>query len=142
MRFSEVIHVRPPIEVVVDAWARQDRAAEYAPGVLQRRVVGDGPIGRESRIAAIDRWPGFEVSYDIEIAVLERHRVAAILSEPLSGGWDAIFDVVDGRTEMRLEGTLNPGGALGLALPLLQPWLRRRWRATLAGFAEWVETGA
>lgn len=140
MHVSEVIRVARPIDEVFDAWLRFDQAGEYAPGVLDRRVIDGGTIGKGSRIAAVDRWPGYDLAYSFEVTVVQPHeRVAATFGEPLSGGWDAIFDDTDGVTELRLEVTLSPGGVLGLAMPLLHPWARRRWRATMLGFSRWVE---
>lgn len=142
MEFSEVVRIDRPIDDVFEAWLRLDRAVEYAPGVLDRSALDDRPLGKGSRLAAVDRWPGFALAYQVELTAVERPaRIAATLSEPLSGGWDAIFERADGVTELRLEVTLDPGPPLGLAFPLLRPWVRRRWHETVAGFGRWLEDG-
>jgi hypothetical protein len=142
VELTEVIRIDRPIKQVVDAWVRLDCAAQYAPGVIERQVIGGGVIDKGTRVAAVDRWPGFDVTYRIELTAVEQpDRVAATLSEPLSGGWDAIFDDSDGPTELRLEITLSPTGALRLAMPLLRPWVRRRWHETVVGFGRWLEAG-
>jgi uncharacterized protein YndB with AHSA1/START domain len=141
VELSEIIRIERPIEEVFDAWAALDRAIEYRPGALKRRLMGEPPVEVGSRLLAVDRWPGFDVHYRIEVTAFERPgRIAATWSEPLSGGWDAIFEWHDGATELRLETALSPSGLVGLAMPLLGPWYRRRGGAARAACRTWLES--
>ncbi len=140
MELNETIRVeRPPAEVF-DAWARVDRATRHDPAIIERTKLTDGPIGAGSRFRAVDHWPGLDVAYTVEITAFERpERIAATWSNPLSGGWDAIFEASGGGTEVHFHATLHPGGIHGLALRLLWPWYRRRARAFLETFGASVE---
>lgn len=140
MELNETIRVeRPPAEVF-DAWARIDRAGRHNPAIVERTKLTDGPIGAGSRFRAIDRWPGLDVAYTVEITAFHRpERIAATWSNPLSGGWDAIFEARDKATEMRFHATLHPAGTHGLALRLLWPWYRRQVRVFLETFRAGVE---
>ena len=143
MELNETITVARPPAVVFEAWSRVDRAARYSPAVVERTKLTEGPIGRGSRFRAVDRWPGLDVSYTVELTVFQApERVAATWSNPLSGGWDAIFEPRDGGTEMRFHATLHPSGIHGLALRLLWPWYRRQVRRFLEDFRASVESGS
>jgi hypothetical protein len=141
VELSDVIVIERPVEVVFDAWAQLDRSVEYDRRARERRVVGNEATGSGTRVLAVDRWPGFDLDYKIVISAYRRpDRIAATVSEPLSGGWDAIFESHPRGTEMRLETTLSPGGLLGLLLPFLRPWVRRRHRTRLESFRSWLES--
>ena len=140
MELNETILIeRAPAEVF-EAWARIDRAASLSPAIVERTKLTEGAIGKGTRFTAVDRWPGLDVRYTVELTVYERpERMAAIWSDPLSGGWDAIIEQRGGGTEMRFHATLHPAGLHGLALRLLWPWYRRQVRAFLESFRESVE---
>ena len=143
MELTESIRIERPPADVFDAWARIDRAARHDPAVLERRELSHGAIGKGSRFAAVDRWPGRDVSYVVEITAYERpERIAATWSDPMSGGWDAIFEAVGGATEMRFHATLDPSGLTGLLLRIMVPWYRRHVRALLESFAEGLAAGS
>ena len=81
--------------------------------------------------------------YTVELTVFERpERIAATWSNPLSGGWDAIFEPHGRGTELRFHATLHPSGIHGLALRLLWPWYRRQVRRFLESFRQRVESGS
>ena len=143
MELNETIRVERPPQAVFDAWARIDRATRHNPSVVERAKLTEGPIGAGTRFAAVDRWPGLDVRYTVELTVFERpERIAAIWSNPLSGGWDAIFEPRGDGTEMRFHATLQPAGVHGLALRLLWPWYRRQVRVFLETFRDSVESGS
>jgi hypothetical protein len=142
MDFSVVILVDRPIDEVFAAWAQIDRAVEYDHNAVERQQLDSAAVGRGTRFGAIDHGLGRDVAYRIEINAYEPPgRIAAVLSGPLSGGWDTIFEPIGQGTEVRVEVTIHPRGKVGLASPLLRPWLKRRTRAMLRSFREWVESG-
>ena len=57
------------------------------------------------------------------------------------GGWDAIFEAVEGGTEVRLASNMQPSGVLGLLAPLLRFWAARQTKSFMAAFKAWVESG-
>ncbi len=140
MELNETVRVERPPDDVFDAWARIDRATRHSPAVVERTKLTEGPIGKGTRFRAVDRWPGMDVGYTVEVTVFDRpERIAAIWSDPLSGGWDAIFEERGGGTEMRFHATLHPAGIHGLALRLSWPWYRRQVREFLESFRETVQ---
>jgi uncharacterized protein YndB with AHSA1/START domain len=143
MELNETIYIeRAPIEVF-DAWARIDRAARHDPAAIERTKLTDGAVGPGSRFRAVDRWPGLDVSYTVEITAFHRpERIAATWSNPLSGGWDTIFEPRGEGTELRFHGTLHPSGMHGFVLRLLWPWYRRQARAFLDAFGADLGNGA
>lgn len=142
MELSEHIRIERPRDEVFAAWASLDRAPEYAAAVVERRKLTPGPIGKGTRFQAADRWPGRTVAFSVEITAFEPpERIAATWSDPMSGGWDAIFEEVDGGTEMHFHATFSPSGLLGLLMPLLRPWVHRQTRVLLRDFKVWLESG-
>jgi len=135
MELNETIQVERAPADVFDAWARIDRAGRHSPAIIERTKLTDGAIGPGSRFRAIDRWPGLDVAYTVEITAFRRpERIAATWSNPLSGGWDAIFEPRGEGTEMRFHCTLHPSGLHALVLRLLWPWYRRQARVFLEAF--------
>lgn len=142
MELTESIRIAAPVTRVFDAWAQLERAGEYRSAVVERRRLTAGPVGNGSRFRAVDRWPGSETAYIVEITAFDRpERIAATMSDPVGGGWDAIFVTVAEVTELTFACTLQPSGLRGLLLPLLAPLLRREARQALVGFRDWVESG-
>lgn len=142
MEVSEHIRIDRPRDEVFAAWASLDRAGEYAESVVTRRKLTPGAIGKGTRFQAADRWPGRTVEFSVEITAFEPpERIAATCSDPMAGGWDAIFDEAGGGTEMHFHATLAPGGLLGLLMPLLRPWVDRQTRGFLRDFKVWLESG-
>ena len=143
MEVSARVRVARPRPAVFAAWAALERAGEYSDTVIERRKVTDGPTSRGTRFAAIDRWPGRDVAFTVEVTDFDPPgRMAAVWSEPLTGGWDAIFEDVDGDTELTFHASVNPGGLLRLLGPFLRPWVARQTTRSLAAFRAWVESGA
>ena len=142
MELTETISVKAPASEVFDAWAQLERAHEYADAVVERRRLDGGPVGVGARYHAVDRWPGGDVTFTVRITAYERPlRIAATWSDPVGGGWDAIFIETGDATEFTFAWTLQPTGLRGLVLPLLRPLVRREARRFLAGFREWIESG-
>jgi uncharacterized protein YndB with AHSA1/START domain len=140
VELHETILIGRSRETVFDAWARIDRAGRHHPAVVARKRLTDGSVGAGTRYRAVDRWPLREVAYTVEITAFERPgRIAATWSNPLSGGWDAIFEPHGERTEMRFHATVNPTGLDGLPLRLFLPWYRRQVRAFLDSFRRQLE---
>ena len=142
MEVSGEIMVERPIDEVFSAWAALERAHEFADPVIERVKETEGPLGPGTRFHAVDQWPGRKVEFTVEVTAYEPpNRMAATWSEPMTGGWDAIFEEVEGGTELRFESTMSPSGLMGLASPLLKPWVNRQTKSFLASFKEWVESG-
>jgi uncharacterized membrane protein len=142
MDVSGAVVIRRPIGEVFASWAALERSPEYAASVIECRMLQDGPTRKGARFHVIEQWPGRRIEFVLEITAFQAPaRLAATCSDPMAGGWDAIFEDVDGATELRFEATIDPGGLMGVVAPLLHPWVARRTRSSLAAFRDWVESG-
>lgn len=94
------------------------------------------------RYYAVDRWPGRDVAFEMEITEYERPtRLAAQWFDPMAGSWRAAFaDDGDDTTRMDFTATIEPDGVMRFVEPLLRPWARKQLAAGLASFKEWVES--
>ena len=141
MDISADIRIERPIDEVFSAWAALERMEEFSD-LGTRTKVTDGPTGKGTKFHAVDKWPGRKVEFTVEVTDFEPpDRMAASWAEPMVGGWDAIFEEVDGGTRLFFQSNINPTGAMGLLSPLLKPWAARQLKGFMAGFKEWVESG-
>ena len=140
MELNETVLIERPPEIVFEAWSHIESAGRHSPAVIERTRLTEGPVARGTRFRAVDQWPLRTVAYTVEITAFERpERIAATWSNPLSGGWDAIFEPRGEGTELRFHATVNPAGLGGLPLRLLLPWYRRQVRAFLVSFRQQLE---
>ncbi len=68
-------------------------------------------------------------------------RIAATWSDPLSGGFDVIFEPFGATTELHYHAAFSPSGPAGIWLRLLGPWCRREAQRTLLAFRDTLERG-
>ncbi|MDX1511285.1 MAG: SRPBCC family protein [Nitriliruptorales bacterium] len=144
MRVDGSIMISAPVETVFDGWADLERAAEHQAPTKERRKLTDGPVGAGTRYAAVDRWPGRDVAFEMEITEYDRpSHLAAEWFEPMSGSWSADFvEASSGTTKMDFVATIEPGGFMALLAPLMRPWARRQLASGLVAFKDWVEAEA
>jgi len=117
------------------AWA-------VASGVIERRKLTDGPVGRGTRFQALDQLlPGRPLRFVVEITEFEPDRyIAANWSEPIRGGWNARFQPRNGSTELTFTAEMHPTGVLRLIAPVIGAVARRAMKKDLANFKVWVES--
>ena len=141
MQVQGSVTMAVPIEQAYDGWADLERAHEHQAPTKERRKLTDGPVGAGTRFAAVDRWPGRDVAFEMEITEYDRPvTIAAEWFEPMSGSWRATFSSVDdSTTRMDFTATIEPGGLMGLMAPLMRPWARRQLATGLESCARWVE---
>lgn len=116
-----------PVDLVFPYLADPMRWHEFAPAVVMRRPIGDGPTRVGSRWEAADRiWP-FTFHFTDELAVIEPNRRVVWLS---SSPWNARTEYVcrsDGagtRVRARYEGDMDGWlRLLGAVPPPLMGWI-------------------
>lgn len=142
MHLEESVVIQAPVDRAFDCWADLERSPEHQKPTIDRTKLTRGPIGAGTRYSAIDRWPGREVRFEMEIIRFDRpSRLSARWDEPMDGSWEAVFTREGESTRMDFETTIEPGGLMGLLAPLMKPWARRQLREGLESFRRWVESG-
>lgn len=142
MQLSETVLVQAPVERVFDCWADLERSPEHQRPTLARTKLTDGTVGEGTRFSAIDRWPGRNVTFEMEITEFERPlRLAARWEEPMAGSWEARFEQAGDATRMEFDTTIEPGGLMGLLTGFLKPWAGRQLEEGLESFRNWIEAG-
>ena len=142
MRLEASVFVNRPVEEVFTHLLDLERSPEWALdfGVMERRKLTDGPAGVGTRFHAIDRLLGRHSEFEVEITGYEQNRyLAAAWSEPIGGGWEALFKPRKGGTDLTFVGEMNPTGVLKLMSPFMGLWGKRVARRDLDRFRNWVE---
>lgn len=131
-------------EAVFDFFADLRRMPEWAPGLLEQRVDGDGPVGagttgtevrRVGRRTATSRWT---------ITEFERPRgfTMAFAAGTVSGEGRFRFEPAgDGATRVRVAGEARGGLLLRLGAPLFRRVFVREDRLILDAAKESLEAG-
>ena len=142
MELNEVIAIRRPAREVFAAWARLRLVGVIGPVAVELKDTDGAPVRDGGRFVAVDHWPRRDVRYEATVTVFEPpDRIAAIWSDPLSGGFDVIFEPLGETTELRYHAVFSPSGLTGIWLRLLGPWCRREARKTLLAFRDMLERG-
>lgn len=140
MQLSGDIRIERPIDEVFAAWSALERSSEYSDAIVERRQLTEGPVGTGTRYHAVDKWPGREVEFTVEVTRFDAPRqMSATWSEPVTGTWEAAFEESGAGTVLRFSSTIEPSGLTGLLSPLLRPWASRQLKSFLADFRTWVE---
>ena len=142
VELNEVITIRRPARDVFGAWARLRLVGVIGPVALELQDTDGAPMRDGGRFLAVDRWPGRDVRYRVQVTAFEPpDRIAATWSDPLSGGFDVIFEPFGQTTELHYHAAFSPSGLTGIWLRLLGPWCRREARRTLLTFRDTLERG-
>jgi hypothetical protein len=128
------------VDLVFDGWADLERSPEHQKPTIDRTKLSPGAVASGTRYSAVDQWPGRKVMFEMEITEFQRPKViAARWEEPMNGSWTARFRATAVGTEMDFETRIEPGGIMGLLVPLMRPWANRQLGAGLESFRTWVE---
>jgi len=136
---TDIVVERPRSEVFA-YFADLERSAEWASPVVERRKLGEEPVGIGTLYAAIDQFPGRRVEFTVEITdYVPDERVAARWSKPIAGGWIVTFTDTDGGTRLALEAHANPTGMFRLLAPAMSGWVEHQIKADLARLKKILE---
>lgn len=140
MQLDATIVVERSVSEVFEYWADLERAPEWAAPVVERRKLTEGPVGVGTRFRAVDRFPGKDMEFDVEITAFEPdHRMAASVSPPMDGSWEARFREVTGGTELTLTADISPPGPLRVLAPVMGGWMKRAIIKDLRSFKRNLE---
>lgn len=143
MELDVTVTVDRPIEVVFDYWADLERGPEWAAPVVERRKLTAGPVGIGTRYHAVDRFPGRNLEFEVEVTGYERPRLmTARVGEPMNGHWEARFSQENGATTLQLFADVSPPGPLAFLAPLMGSWMKRAILKDLDRFKSRLEGAA
>jgi uncharacterized protein YndB with AHSA1/START domain len=142
VNLEETVVISATIEDTFDAWAALERSPEHQKPTLERTKLTQGPVGPGTRYHAVDRWPGRQVAFEMEITDYQRpYRLAAAWEDPMRGAWVATFSPDGDGTRMTFETTIEPTGIMGVFEPVMRSWARKTLASGLESFRSWVESG-
>ena len=143
MKLSTQIDVARPPEDVFEMFADLESWPEFAPAVIERRKLTEGPIDVGSRFHAVDQFPGKKLEFTLEITGYEPGRLlAGAWSDPVEGSWRAHFRPNDTGTTLEMNVEMILGGAMKLMGSLMGPWAKGQMRKDLLRFKERAEAAA
>lgn len=136
-----MVTIGAPIHQAFDGWAALERSPEHQKPTIERTRLSDESLGVGTRYRAVDRWPGRNVSFEMEITGYQRPLLmSARWEKPMTGLWIARFTEEAVGTRMEFETTIEPTGLMGLMEPLMRPWARKQLAEGLESFRRWVES--
>lgn len=134
------VMVRRPVHDVFEYWANLENGPEWAAPVVERRKTTPGPVDVGTRFHAIDRFPGRNLEFDVEVVRFEPDRLMAVeISPPMNGSWEASFDPTDDGTRVTLRADVSPPGPFKILTPLTRSWMRRAVTKDLETFKQTLE---
>lgn len=140
MNLDVEIDVERPIDEVFGYWADLENGPEWAGPVVERRRLTEGPIGVGTRYLAVDRFPGKDLTFEVEIVAFEPNEMmAANVGEPMNGGWEARFSESNGGTRVHLLADVSPPGPLRFLAPVMGGWMKRAIQKDLLAFKQILE---
>ena len=126
MELDATITINRPIDEVFDYWADLENGPRWAAPVVERRKLTEGPVGVGTRYHAVDRFPGRDLQFQVEVTGFERPRLmTAAVGEPMNGHWEARFSQQNRATTLQLFADVSPPGPLKVLAPLMGSWMRR-----------------
>lgn len=140
MKVKESITIKAPIEKVFDHWTDVERYSEWADPVIQREKLTKGPVRSGSRFHCIDKWPGKEVEFEMEITEYERNkRFGAQWFEPMKGSWSSRLSEVGHGTLLEFEIDMQLPLMMRLLAPVMKRYARNENRKFMKSFKEKME---
>lgn len=140
MQLDAEIEVSRPVSVVFDYWANLENGPEWAGPVVEPTKLTDGPVGVGTRYHAVDRFPGRDLEFEVEVVAFEPNRLmTAKVGEPMNGGWEARFSESDGKTTVHLLADVSPPGPLKFLAPMMGGWMKRAIVKDLRSFKARLE---
>ncbi|HET8975403.1 MAG TPA: SRPBCC family protein [Solirubrobacterales bacterium] len=128
-----------------DYMAEFSNAAEWDPGTVSARRLGDGPVGLGSRFELIVRFAGRESPFAYEITEYERPRRVVLVAET---GAAIVTDTMSiaagsgGGSVLTYDARLELKGARRLFSPLMSVLFGRVFANGRRGLEETIGSGA
>lgn len=134
------VTVKRPVHDVFEYWSNLENGTEWAAPIVERRKTTPGPVDVGTRFHAIDRFPGKDLEFDVEVVAFERDRLMAVeVSPPMNGSWEATFEPTDDGTRMALHAEVFPPGPFKVLTPLTRNWMKRAVTKDLQNFRRSLE---
>lgn len=135
MQFREVIEVARPVSEAFAYVADFTTAAEWDPGIVESRRVGDGPTELGSRFEVVALFRGKRVPFTYEVTALDEGRRIVLSGE---GGRatsvdEITFEPAGTGTRITYEADLRLKGVFRVAEPFLGGTTAEMGRKALAG---------
>ena len=136
MRFREVIEVARPLDESFAYVADFTTAAEWDPGIVESRRVGEGPVGAGSRFEVVALFRGKRVPFTYEVTAFEAGSriVLSGEGERATSVDEITFEATPaGGTRITYVADLRFKGALRVVEPFLGGAIRTMGAKALAG---------
>lgn len=135
MRVAKEIQVSAPQEEAFAYVAEFAHAADWDPGVVEGKKVGDAPVreGTEFEIVALFRGKRLPFHYRVTTFEPSRRLVLSGEGEKASSVDEITFDPSGSGTRLAYVADIRLKGVARLAEPLLSPMMNRMADEALAG---------
>ena len=129
MILNDSITIDAPVKKVFAVWSDIERYSDWADPVLLREKLTDGPTRIGTRFKCVDRWPGREVTFEMEITEYEDNkRLGASWSKPMKGQWTSSLTPSEGGTRLDFKMEVRLPFPMRLLAPVMKRYARKQNR--------------
>jgi hypothetical protein len=137
----ETVIARPRGEVFAYT-TRLEHDPVWTSGLVEaRRLDGDAPFGRGTKIERISRFLGRKMVYTLDVVAFEPGALVEMVTTAAPFPMNVRYEYEDhpDGCRFRIRTTGDPGGFFGLAIPIVAPAVRRSIAHDLATLKDVLE---
>ncbi len=144
INIEKSILINRPIEEVFTYVSDLTHSAEWQNGLVEVRMVSEGPVGVGTRYAFVRSFMGkkMEASNEIEEFVPNSKIAFKTTSGPIPLEASYLFESTGRETKLTSTIEMHPGGFISLAEPLISASLGRDVEASLGKLKNMLESQA
>lgn len=135
MKLKDAITIHKPVDIVFQAWTDVEKYPEWADPVISRQKITKGPVGLGTKFHCVDKWPGRQVEFEMEITVFKNNkRFGAKWFKPMEGQWISSFTEVDDGTQLNFEIEMRLPLMMRILTPIMRNYAVRQNRKFMQSF--------
>jgi len=137
---QDTITINKPIGEVFNAWTDVEKYSEWADPVISRKKLTSGPVGVGTRFICVDKWPGRQVEFEMEITEYEKEkRFGAKWFKPMEGTWSSDLTEDEDGTTLFFEIEMHLPLLMRLLTPIMKRFAFKQNRAFMQNFKRRLE---
>ena len=141
IRFEINTHIYRPLRQVYDFVTTPENDFQWQYGTLTCARLTEGEMGPGTLFHAVGYFMGQRVENTFEVTGFELNKIYAYksLSGPMVFSMQYTFEIVAGKTEIRMSVQIHPGDLLASSVHIAEKKLKKQHRENLSLLKELLE---